>query len=342
MIYKEQKNFTERPAISVILTAYNRKMFIENALNSILSQNFDLRKVELIIISNFEIKIQSKLEELNRVKMILLDDSMGIYLKIGIKESIGEVIVFLDDDDILTQEKLSVVHKNFSEYKDLVYYHNAVFYINEIGKFIDYARLVEKKHMKNITSYYSRSGPLKNIKRMLKSNGDFNLSSISIRRNTILPHIYLLDKLESNPDGFFFFISLLLGGDIMVDNRKLTLYRVHSINTSASSNYKYKSAEILRQIKTFNILLEFIKNNKLNSLQITKISEWINILKEEYELMFLLFSNSNRMNIMRKLKELFNHPIEMNNILKIRLTIIALIYILNPNTAFYIYKNLQK
>ncbi len=44
----------EKPFISVIVTAYNRKQFILEALNSIVNQTLSKDKYEVIVTKNFE------------------------------------------------------------------------------------------------------------------------------------------------------------------------------------------------------------------------------------------------------------------------------------------------
>lgn len=341
-IYKKCMSFDNTPTISVIITAYNRKMFVESALKSLLSQKVDLKKVELIIISNFEIKYKYEFGALNNIKMILLDDTIGKYLKTGILEARGEIIVFLDDDDIMAPDKLNVVCENFKEHRNLAYYHNSVFYINDKGKLINYVRMVERRNIKKIKAYYSKINLLDNIKEIVESSGDFNLSSISIRKEVFLPIVDFLDKLEGNTDGFFFWFSVILQWDIMLDNEKLTYYRVHSENVSNSNNYKSKTIEISKQIRTFDILLEYLDERETNNSLNIKVSNWIHFLKEEYKLMYLIFSKCSRFNILKQLKRLYNISVKADNALKLRLTIISFIYILSPKMAFYIYEILQE
>ena len=111
--------------VSVIVTAYNRREYINEAINSVLSQNFDLMNVELIIITNFEFNFQITLQNINRYKIINLDGDIGEFLFTAISESSGEIIVFLDDDDMFDNEKLKYVNESFSTHRTLCYYHNS-------------------------------------------------------------------------------------------------------------------------------------------------------------------------------------------------------------------------
>ena len=47
-------NDNELPYISVIITAYNRKDFLFNAIKSVVNQTLDKKYYEIIVIKNFE------------------------------------------------------------------------------------------------------------------------------------------------------------------------------------------------------------------------------------------------------------------------------------------------
>ena len=51
--------------ISVILMAYNRRNYIHMALHSLLEQNLDKRKFEVICITNFKIDLGQEYESMN-------------------------------------------------------------------------------------------------------------------------------------------------------------------------------------------------------------------------------------------------------------------------------------
>lgn len=98
------------PKVSVIIGAYNCGDFIEETVNSVVNQTFT--DWELIIVDDCSsddtcdkiLKVNDK-----RIKLIRLKENSGrpaVPRNIGIKSARGELIAFLDGDDIWLPEKL--------------------------------------------------------------------------------------------------------------------------------------------------------------------------------------------------------------------------------------------
>lgn len=133
-----------------------------------------------------------------------MEGKIGEFLAEGIRMSRGEVICFLDDDDIFTREKLYHVNRIFSN-KRIAYLHN-------YSKF------------KKEDSLYSR----------LFLPPDFNMSSISIKKAIALTYLDKLNLIETGPDTFFYSLALCSGEVIKTTRKRLTIYRLHNKNTSMS------------------------------------------------------------------------------------------------------------
>ncbi len=98
------------PTVSVILPTYNRSYIIENAVKSVLNQNFP--DFELIIVDdgstdNTEEIIKSFSDE--RIKYIKHKENRGASAarNTGLRISRGKYIAFIDSDDIWLKEKLN-------------------------------------------------------------------------------------------------------------------------------------------------------------------------------------------------------------------------------------------
>ncbi|MGC8735111.1 MAG: glycosyltransferase family 2 protein, partial [bacterium] len=125
----------EEPYISVIITAHNRKEFLKDAINSVLNQTLEKSFYEIIVIKNFEDQeIDNLIEENKIISLKVRDDSLiGEDLALGIERAKGEVISFLDDDDLFMPKKLETVYNYFKKYENLVYLHNSEYFIDEKG-----------------------------------------------------------------------------------------------------------------------------------------------------------------------------------------------------------------
>lgn len=105
------------PIISVIIPVFNRKEMLKRAVTSVLSQTF--KDFECIIVDDCSDEKYDFLYSLNdnRLKMISLEKRSGVSKarNVGVKESKGEYIAFLDSDDEWLPTKLEKQIKWFKE-----------------------------------------------------------------------------------------------------------------------------------------------------------------------------------------------------------------------------------
>lgn len=107
-------------SISVIIPTYNRPKMLNRALNSVINQKYDNMEILIIDDSNKKeekIKNQKLIEKINNEKIIYLQtagsEGGGKARNIGIENSKGKYIAFLDDDDIWLNNKLKKQMKKF-------------------------------------------------------------------------------------------------------------------------------------------------------------------------------------------------------------------------------------
>ena len=218
--------------ISVIVTAYNRRTYIMDALESVLDQTLDREKWEMIVVKNFNDDAVDSLLVENGIKNIIMEGTIGEFLYEGVKNSKGEVISFLDDDDIFLREKLESVFGLFSADNKLVCYHNDSLICNS-----------------NLT--------VKDRSRITK-NPAFNLSSISIRKSAI--NLDNLKKIWTAQDAFMLLSAKEIGGKVKVGKSVQTFYRVNTESTQSSKfenfdEYMENKIKVLKP--AYTQLLEF-------------------------------------------------------------------------------------
>ena len=121
--------------ISVIIIANDSKTFLKDAIKSVFNQSLDRNLYEIIIVKNFKDKDIDDFINKNGLLNIFSEDNtvLGRFLE-GVKNSKGDIIAFLEDDNRFHKDKLKIVNEIFS-YKDVVYYHNASQYIDEDERF---------------------------------------------------------------------------------------------------------------------------------------------------------------------------------------------------------------
>ena len=125
--------------VSVIIPTYNRYEVLFRAIDSVVNQNY--KNIEIIVVddnyNNLELrnKIEFKIKnEYSNVKYIIPDEHLGGALarNLGVENSAGEYLAFLDDDDEYTSDKVSKQLELFNKSKDdrlaLVYCYGDVIY----------------------------------------------------------------------------------------------------------------------------------------------------------------------------------------------------------------------
>ncbi|MDE1767800.1 MAG: glycosyltransferase family 2 protein, partial [Candidatus Micrarchaeota archaeon] len=122
-----------KPYISVIMTAYNRKQFLNGAVDSVLIQTLDRSLYEIIIMKNFKTDYDKGWKKEGIKLLYKPDGSSGEFLYEAVKAAKGEVIAFLEDDDQFERGKLSAVYESFTKNPYLVYYYNSRKYIDAHG-----------------------------------------------------------------------------------------------------------------------------------------------------------------------------------------------------------------
>ena len=219
----------ELPYISVIITAYDRKEFLLNAIKSVVNQTLDKKYYEIIVIKNFRDENIDDFINENKIKHKLMDGTVGEFLYKGISEANGEIISFLDDDDLFSSNNLEVIYNKFKSNNDLCYYHDGHIVVNE-----KYQKLIKK--IGNAIS--------------------FNMSSISVRKSIL--NLNYIKKISSNTDHFMYLSALEANKDIVNGKKTLTYYMYHSSSSRLIGNdinqiITYKKRILEKDLKQFKM-----------------------------------------------------------------------------------------
>jgi glycosyltransferase involved in cell wall biosynthesis len=108
-----------QPAVSVIITTYNRPDSLLRAINSVLDQTFD--NLECIVVDDCpsDHRTETVIESIedNRVEYVQHEENHGLSasLNTGIEYAQGNYIAFLDDDDIWYPRKLKLQMQRLKE-----------------------------------------------------------------------------------------------------------------------------------------------------------------------------------------------------------------------------------
>jgi glycosyltransferase involved in cell wall biosynthesis len=112
------------PKISVIICAYNRSESVVELLKCLLLQETDC-PYEVIVVDNNSTDntrevVESCIPQFSGRLRCFLERRQGksFALNLGIKESRGEILAFLDDDCLVKKDYVTQVHQVFQEYGD--------------------------------------------------------------------------------------------------------------------------------------------------------------------------------------------------------------------------------
>jgi glycosyltransferase involved in cell wall biosynthesis len=206
------------------MPAYNSSNFIKEAIASVFNQTY--KCWELIIVDDCStddtLSILDEYKVDGRVKIIsniINSGNPGLARNVGIEQSTGDYIAFLDSDDIWNPDKLEVqinfmklnkIDLSFSRYNCINEYGNIINQNIIIPQLISYKNLLKRNYIGLSTAIYN----CKNI-------GKFYFENIGHE-----DYVYWLTILNSGINAYGI-------------NQSLSFYRVHS--NSVSSN-KIKSA----------------------------------------------------------------------------------------------------
>ena len=295
-----------KPFVSFLIFCFNHKEYIESAIESAYSQDYD----------NYEILIRDDCSTDNSVaninNAITKYSNTGKKIKtytdfgsknIGLINSYnklfylakGNIICALSGDDIATPDRVKKIVDAFSKYNvDLVATNATVINANrEIIKSEFYDKTA------SIFKFAEYKGNnifiLKNIKWNLVSNYVFGGFSIAIRKSILNDYNQALPNNLKHEDGFLSFLALINNGAIFI-NENLLFYRRHNNNLWKifnSNDVSFLQKYINYKIYFFNPFYQ----------------EKINYVQNK-----LLKTNSYYKN-RNKLKRTFENQITINNIL---------------------------
>lgn len=129
----------KRPLVSIIIPTYNHAQFLPDAVESVLSQTYS--NWECIIVDdgstdNTEEIVQNYLNRDTRIKYLSLTRNRGLSAarNVGIKESEGKYLVFLDADDYISPTKIEKEVKVLENHPEVGWVYEKSLIIDEKSK----------------------------------------------------------------------------------------------------------------------------------------------------------------------------------------------------------------
>lgn len=201
--------------ISVIMNCFNGETFLKQSINSILSSNYN--NFELIFFDNCSNDNSVKIAESFNDKRIKIyknfnNVNLGEARKLAVNKSKGELICFLDVDDLICENTFNKYVDFFDEFKyDIIY--GGVQYIDANG---------------NIINSYSPSFDTKIDISKLLINFDVNVPSMCFHRNIFSKYKLNFDPIIKCCEEFAIIThAAVLNAKIFSVNEIFSSYRIH-------------------------------------------------------------------------------------------------------------------
>jgi len=285
------------PKFTIITPTYNQGKFIEETILSVLGQNYP--NLEYFIFdggsTDNTIDIIKKYEKEITYWESKKDKGQSHAINKGFEKSTGEIIGWLNSDDLYMPNTLCFISEQVKRHNDKIYFGNCVHYSEG-----DEGVIAEGSDVVNIS------------KKIVLENADFIIQPSSFWTKGILQKVGpLKEDIHYAFDWEWFLRAKLLGVDFFCINKPLSLYRKHAEHKTSVGGEK-RQKEILEIYKQYSQRFAKLYENILNEdLKITQLKGKI----VRRALKVLKRPNSN-IDILRLLKsDLYKEysPIEISN-----------------------------
>lgn len=221
---------------SVIICAHDRTRYLRDAIASVLAQDVDPSSFELIVVKNFaDDECDALVERHGGTQILCHDLPASLKVAAGLRVCRGTIVLLLDDDDLFEPNKLRTVLREFDADATLGFYHHPVSYVGPEGLPLGpksarpFRFRPDGRARRVLLTKGSRTGGLGWL---AYNYPDFNSSSLAIRRDLAVGSLPVLERIDGGVDTFFFFVALISSCSLLLDNVRLTRYRVHHENAS--------------------------------------------------------------------------------------------------------------
>jgi len=231
------------PFISVIVTAYRRRQYLYNALLSVKAQTLSKDKYEVVVVKDFEDpQVDGLIKEMGWRSVHSDEEYQGRMYLNGLKEADGDVIAFLDDDDIYEPGKLEYVYNVFSQNPDVGYLQHSYRLVDVSYRDIPvFGREAPKNLMPRdelkltwdeVSRYrlYGYPDPILYVFGTYRLYPDRNSTSIVVKRELLDRHKDLLSGLPYEIDNFLFAAAIADRVPMFFSDARLSLWTFHGGN----------------------------------------------------------------------------------------------------------------
>ena len=213
-----------KPFVSVLIDTYNHERFIEEAIVSVIEQDFPASEREILVVDDGSTdrtpEIVRKFEP--HVRLLRKENGgQASAFNAGIPECSGKIVAFLDGDDWWESRKLSVVLNEFAAHDEIGVIGHGLYEVDEQGRRL-FSNVPDRR-------YSCRFSSLQEAHQFLELRSFLGTSRLAARRSVLARMIPLPGALLVEADEFLATLGTAFSGCTVLE-QPLTSYRFHSGN----------------------------------------------------------------------------------------------------------------
>lgn len=231
--------------ITVLITTYNYGRFIEEAIDSVMSQDFPLDKVQILVVDDGSTDDTSE-----RVKKYGSDveylykpnGGQASALNFGMANARGEVVSLLDADDLFLPGKLARLAEVFEKDPALgMAYHRFEEWHVATGERGEYTFVPLSGDVRTMPDFFLRYHPMAT-------------SCTSYRRTSLAPLLPIPEEIRMLADGYFVLLIPFLAPVLAIPEIH-AVYRLHGTNSFYSDERKIPAQALRKRLQQWQILM---------------------------------------------------------------------------------------
>lgn len=231
-----------KPLVTVLIDTYNHERFIEQAIVSVLEQEFRSDEMEVIVVDDGSTDRTPEIIRRFAPRVRYLRKPNGgqaSAFNFGIPETQGEIVTFLDGDDWWAKSKLRAVLEVFDQYPDVGIVGHGFYRVDTDGRPL--GTVVPEQ------SYRLHLRSLDGAVLFDRLKGFLGTSKVAMRRSVLERILPVPEELVFEADEFLW-TSAVAVADAMVVDQPLFYYRFHGGNFFMFQQYDEASARRRYQV----------------------------------------------------------------------------------------------
>lgn len=241
-------NSVSLPLISVVITTYNYGRFIEEAIESVLGQEYPAERIDIVVVDDGSTDDTAERVRKYGAKINYFRQTNGgqaAALNVGFAKTRGEIICLLDADDFFLPSKLARVAEAFEQDPALgMFYH----------PFLEFD--IETKERRESQFPLISGSPFDSLEKFVLYDGPG--TSVSFRRKFLDRLLPIPESIRMLADGYLDLLIVFVA-PIRAVPECLAAYRFHSQNAFHAEESEMSVEIRKKRLQMFQILNEAMR-----------------------------------------------------------------------------------